>query len=80
MKVNCARCNEHVDIEEPPKPQILNTPGASVLLIEHPKSGFCLNCKAPVRVALQSADLRLIGVPIVPEKRDPATTVPTKKK
>jgi hypothetical protein len=80
VKVNCARCNEQVDIDELPKPQIMNTPGVSVLVIEHPKGGFCLGCRAPLRVALQGAELRMIGVPIVPEKKDPAIVAPAKGK
>lgn len=68
MIVPCAQCNEPVDVADMPQPQIMNTLGASLILLEHPKPAFCLHCKAPVSVQLIGANLHLKVVPIQPQQ------------
>lgn len=69
MKIACTKCGELVDVPDMPQPQIMNTPGVSLLVLEHPKPGFCLTCKAQVAVLIKGANLSLLAAPVVtPQK------------
>jgi hypothetical protein len=76
MQIACAKCGTPVDMQDLPQPQIMNTPGASLILVEHPKQGFCLNCKVPVAVILTGANLQLQVMPIAPAKQNPIIIAP----
>jgi hypothetical protein len=76
MKAHCTRCNLPVELADPPRPQIYNTPGVSLLMIEHPKQGFCLHCRTVVSVGLVGAQLTLAAMPVAPAKQDPVIVVP----
>jgi hypothetical protein len=65
-----------VEIEDMPQPQIMNTPGTSLILLEHSKQGFCLSCKLPVAVALRGANLQLQAVPVAPPVQQPIILAP----
>lgn len=71
MKIPCVGCNTPIEIGEISKPQIFNTPSATVLLVEHPKRGYCLECKTDVAITLlsvQQIQMRLGAVPIQKEE------------
>lgn len=83
MKVLCMQCNTPIEIGEIPRPQIFNAPAATVLLVEHPKRAFCLECKTDVAVnvlGIQQIQMRLGAVPIPKEEAPspiiPATSIP----
>jgi hypothetical protein len=59
-----------------PQPQFMNTPGASVILLEHPKQAVCLGCKSTVAVALVGANLQLQAMPVAPAAQQPIIVVP----
>lgn len=66
MQLKCKQCGTPVDVHDMPQPQIMNTPGASVVLLEHPKIATCVCCKANVAVMLVGANLQLEAVPVKP--------------
>jgi hypothetical protein len=76
MQVKCSQCKQPVEVHNMPQPQIFNTPGASVVLLEHPKQAFCLNCKATVTVVLAGAQLMLQAIPVAPPHQQPIVLVP----
>jgi hypothetical protein len=41
----------------------VTTPGVSLLFIEHPKRGFCLNCKQELALDLVSVQMMRFGIP-----------------
>jgi hypothetical protein len=53
--------------------QILNRPDVSVLILQHPKHGFCLNCKTKVAIMLANAQILLTAVPV--EVKEPSPIV-----
>jgi hypothetical protein len=76
MKINCTKCGQPVDMPAVPQPQTMNTSGASLILLEHPKPGFCLTCKVQVAIVLQSATLNLVAAPVVTAKEPPLIVAP----
>lgn len=76
MKVNCAECGLPLDAPEMPQPQIHNTPISSVLVLEHPKQAYCLQCKTAVAIMLTGANLQLMAVPLAKRAQDPLIVVP----
>lgn len=71
MKVVCMQCKNMIDAGELPKPQIINTPGVSLLVLEHPKRAFCIECKSDVAVTLLGANLQLGMMPIGKAEQSP---------
>lgn len=62
MKVVCERCGELVDVMDPDQ-QILNDPRSSVLVLHHPKEGYCFTCKSKVALFLKGAQCMLTARP-----------------
>lgn len=78
MKVPCVQCNTPIEIGEISRPQIFNAPAATVLLVEHPKRAFCLECKMDVAITVlgvQQIQMRLGAVPI-PKQEAPSPIIP----
>lgn len=64
MKMMCGGCNELIEVADIPQPEILNQPKVSVIVVNHPKTTFCLNCKKPVTPFVTGANLHLNAVPL----------------
>jgi len=52
MQVMCAGCKQPIELVDPGTPTFVNLPASSLIVLEHPKQGFCLNCKTAVSVAI----------------------------
>jgi hypothetical protein len=76
MKIPCAQCHEPVDMPDAPQPRILDAPDVSVLVFNHPRQGFCLNCKQPVAMQLPGARLTIVAVAVAQQKEPPMIVVP----
>lgn len=76
MQVMCTRCGLPVKFPDLQQPQIMNTPGASLVLVEHPQTSFCLTCKTKVAIMLQGANLHFLAAPVVEEKKSPIVIAP----
>jgi hypothetical protein len=76
VKIMCQKCNELLDMKDPEQPQIFNTTGMSVLIVEHAKPGFCPNCKTQVAITMVGAQVRLMAAPIAPPKEASVIVMP----
>ncbi len=68
MKVECAKCKEPVDMPDIPQPQIFGRPDVSVVIVQHPRTGYCFNCKERVALHLAKIDLGMTAKSIEPLK------------
>jgi hypothetical protein len=71
MKAICAGCHEPVEIPDPAAPEFLNNPNTSVLIIQHPNTGYCFNCKTSVALFLRGAQLALEAKPTQAKSQSP---------
>jgi hypothetical protein len=76
MKIPCAKCEGLVEMEDPPRPRILNSGDISVIVADHPKQGYCLACKLPVVAVVASAHLELRALPIEPAETSQIIVMP----
>jgi hypothetical protein len=68
MTIVCQGCRKQIELPDLPQPQIMNLPGASILIVEHSAQTMCPNCLQPVVPAIAGANLALIGT-LVPSKQ-----------
>lgn len=76
MKIMCAKCGGLVEMEDPPRPRIINSGDISVLVADHTKRGFCFGCKLPVVVVVTAAQLQLAAMPVEPAEPSPIIVMP----
>lgn len=71
MKAVCQGCFEPVDFPDPAEPEFFNSPNKSLLIVDHPKAGYCFNCKTPVALFLRSAQITLEARPVQKKQQSP---------
>ena len=75
MKVPCQRCGQPVEIAVDP-PQIVNTPAISMVVVNHPKAGFCITCGTKVALYLQAAQMAWMACEMPAQQKSPIVLVP----
>jgi len=71
MQVMCAGCRQPMEMVEPATLTFVNLPAASVIVLEHPKQGFCLNCKTAVTLAIGALEqIVLVAAPVPASARE----------
>ena len=63
-KVNCSGCNHPVELATPESPHILNTEKSTIILLEHPYTGYCEICHKPVALYIAGVNFATCAVPI----------------
>ncbi len=63
-KVNCAGCKQPVEVTAPESPSIVNTEKTSVIVVDHPFTGYCETCRKPVSLQVAGVNLMVCAVPI----------------
>lgn len=76
MKVPCTQCGIELDVQEMAEPRIHNSVLTSLLIVEHPKPLFCLQCKVPVALVLTNVNLQMSAMPIKRKGDSPILVVP----
>jgi hypothetical protein len=75
MKVQCKVCGTPIDFADV-RPEVLESPEVSVIVVEHRKPGFCLNCKAPVALTVANMNMTIMAMPVRREQRSPIVLAP----
>jgi len=77
MQVMCAGCKQPIELVEPGTPTFVNLPASSLIVLEHPKQGFCLNCKTAVSVAIAGiGQLLLVAAPVPAAQQERLIVMP----
>ena len=66
MKLICSKFQSQIEIPAVSDPQVINRPGLSLIIIEHPQTGYCATCDMRVAAYVMGAQVSIVGAHVPP--------------